>query len=132
MINRRSSHNVETSTLCGSELAFNTDCVPNRQPKDARERKRMSAMKLSPRWHKLLLSVHVATAVSVLGTDLVLLVLGISSVRGAGAHGDPDRSHPLRARAQPGSGRQRRYRGPDVYRSRAPATGGRPGGGGHA
>src|SRR5829696_3927491 len=83
MINRRSSHNVETSTLCGSELAFNTDCVPNRQPKDARERKRMSAMKLSPRWRKLLLTIHVASAVSVLGTDLVLLVLGISSVRGA-------------------------------------------------
>lgn len=38
---------------------------------------------LSPPWRKLLLTVHVATAVSVLGTDLVLLVLGISSVRGA-------------------------------------------------
>ena len=50
----------------------------------------MSAMKLSPRWHKLLLSVHVATAVSVLGTDLVLLVLGISSVRGA----DPQTIYP--------------------------------------
>src|SRR5918994_6528651 len=90
MINRRSSHNVETSTLCGSELAFNTDWVPNRHPKDARERKRMSAMKLSPRWHKLLLTVHVATAVSVLGTDLVLLVLGISSVRAA----DPQTVYP--------------------------------------
>ena len=50
----------------------------------------MSAMKLSPRWHKLLLTVHVATAVSVLGTDLVLLVLGISSVRGA----DPQTIYP--------------------------------------
>ena len=38
---------------------------------------------LAPPWRKLLLTVHVATAVSVLGTDLVLLVLGISSVRGA-------------------------------------------------
>jgi hypothetical protein len=37
----------------------------------------------SPPRRKLLLSVHVATAVSVLGTDLVLLVLGISSVSGA-------------------------------------------------
>ncbi len=41
------------------------------------------SMKLSPRWHRLLLTVHVATVVSVLGTDLVLLALGISSVRGA-------------------------------------------------
>jgi hypothetical protein len=40
-------------------------------------------MKLSPRWRKLLLTAHVATSVSVLGTDLVLLGLGISSVRGA-------------------------------------------------
>jgi len=43
----------------------------------------MSEIKLSPPWRKLLLTVHVATAVSVLGTDLVLLVLGISRVRGA-------------------------------------------------
>ena len=47
-------------------------------------------MKLSPQWRKLLLTVHVATAVSVLGTDLVLLVLGISSVRGA----DPQTIYP--------------------------------------
>lgn len=77
---------------------------------------------------KLLLTVHVATAVSVLGTDLVL---GIASVRGvdppgfrpdrhvvagpadtvgrvqvlvgddqAGAHGDPDRGHLFRARTR--------------------------------
>jgi hypothetical protein len=39
-------------------------------------------MNLPPPWRKLLLTVHVATAVSVLGTDLVLLVLGISSVGG--------------------------------------------------
>jgi len=50
----------------------------------------MSAMKLSPRWRKLLLTIHVASAVSVLGTDLVLLVLGISSVRGA----DPQTIYP--------------------------------------
>ena len=43
----------------------------------------MRNMILSPPGRKLLLTVHVATAVSVLGTDLVLLVLGISSVRGA-------------------------------------------------
>lgn len=48
------------------------------------------SMKLSPRWHKLLLTVHVATAVSVLGTDLVLLALGISSVQGA----NPQTSYP--------------------------------------
>ena len=40
-------------------------------------------MKPSPRWHKPLVTLHVATAVSVLGTDLVLLVLGIASVGGA-------------------------------------------------
>ena len=43
----------------------------------------MRYMNLSAPWRKLLLTVHVTTAVSVLGTDLVLLVLGISSVRGA-------------------------------------------------
>jgi hypothetical protein len=43
----------------------------------------MSAMKLSPRWRKLLLTAHVAAAVSVLGTDLALVLLGISSVGGA-------------------------------------------------
>jgi len=37
---------------------------------------------LSP-LRKALLTAHVASAVSVLGTDLVLLVLGISSVGGA-------------------------------------------------
>ena len=45
---------------------------------------------VSPPRRKLLLTVHVATAVSVLGTDLVLLVLGISSVRGA----DPQTVYP--------------------------------------
>jgi hypothetical protein len=50
----------------------------------------MSAMKLSPRWRKLLLTIHVVSAVSVLGTDLVLLVLGISSMRGA----DPQTVYP--------------------------------------
>ena len=45
---------------------------------------------VSPPRRKLLLTVHVATAVSVLGTDLVLLVLGISSVRAA----DPQTVYP--------------------------------------
>ena len=45
---------------------------------------------MPPPLRKLLLTVHVATAVSVLGTDLVLLVLGISSVRGA----DPQTIYP--------------------------------------
>jgi hypothetical protein len=146
----------------------------------------MRNMNLPTPWRKLLLTLHVATAVSVLGTDLVLLVLGISSVRGAepqtiypaahlvatwllaparatrrpsprhrcaarptdavgfaevlvgnhqaGAHGYPDRRHPLRARAQAGRVRRRRDRTgpPPVYRRRAPATLGCPGGGGHA
>lgn len=43
----------------------------------------MSNSTLPARWRKLLLSVHVATATSVLGTDVALLALGISSVRGS-------------------------------------------------
>ncbi len=50
----------------------------------------MRNMNLPPPWRKLLLTVHVATSVSVLGTDLALLVLGISSVRGA----DPQTIYP--------------------------------------
>ena len=50
----------------------------------------MRNMNLPPPWRKLLLTLHVATGVSVLGTDLVLLVLGISSVRGA----DPQTIYP--------------------------------------
>ncbi len=41
------------------------------------------SMTLSALWRKLLLSLHVATTVSVLGTDLVLLTLGIASLGGA-------------------------------------------------
>jgi hypothetical protein len=184
VINRKSSHKDKTSALCCSEPTFDTDLVPTRRLEDARERKGMSAMKLSPRWRKLLLTIHVVSAVSVLGTDLVLLVLGISSMRGADpqtvypaahlvatwllaparatrrpsprhrcaarptdavgfaevlvgddqavAHAYPDRRHPLRARAQTGYDCQRRNRAESqlVYRCRAPATGGRPGGGG--
>jgi len=46
-------------------------------------------MNSPPPWHKLLLTVHVATAVSVLCTDLVL---GISSVRGLTLRPSPGRS----------------------------------------
>ncbi|MQA15236.1 MAG: hypothetical protein GEV09_14030 [Pseudonocardiaceae bacterium] len=46
--------------------------------------------RLPPRRHKLLLTVHVAAAVSLLGTDLVLLALGISGLRGA----DPQTVYP--------------------------------------
>ncbi len=41
------------------------------------------SMKLSPWQHKLLLTVHVTAAVSLVGTDLVLVALGVSGVRGA-------------------------------------------------
>lgn len=47
-------------------------------------------MNISARRRKPLLTLHVATAVSVLGADLVLLVLGISSVAGA----DPQTIYP--------------------------------------
>jgi hypothetical protein len=43
----------------------------------------MQSITLSARWRKLLLSVHVVATVSVLGTDLVLLALGLSSLSGA-------------------------------------------------
>jgi hypothetical protein len=43
----------------------------------------MQFLSLSALWRKLLLTVHVAATVSVLGMDLVLLALGISSMGGA-------------------------------------------------
>src|SRR5262249_25645088 len=42
----------------------------------------MQSITLSAPWRKLLLTVHVAATVSVLGTDLVLLTLGLSSLGG--------------------------------------------------
>lgn len=42
-----------------------------------------SSLTLSAPWRKLLLSLHVATTVSVLGAGLVLLTLGIASLGGA-------------------------------------------------
>jgi hypothetical protein len=41
-------------------------------------------------WRKVLLTIHVVTTVSVLGTDLVLLVLGVASLGGA----DPPTIYP--------------------------------------
>jgi hypothetical protein len=43
----------------------------------------MQSITLSAPWRKLLLTVHVIATVSVLGADLVLLVLGLSSLGGA-------------------------------------------------
>jgi hypothetical protein len=43
----------------------------------------MQLMVLPQPWRKLLLTVHVAASVSVLGTDLALLALGAASVGGA-------------------------------------------------
>src|SRR5918995_6527856 len=51
-----------------------------------RQRRRCSKMQsvsLPQSWRKLLLTVHVAASVSVLGADLVLLALGVASVGGA-------------------------------------------------
>jgi hypothetical protein len=45
----------------------------------------MQSIRLSAPWRKLLLTVHVVATVSVLGTDLVLLLLGLSSLDGADA-----------------------------------------------
>jgi hypothetical protein len=43
----------------------------------------MQSRTLPAPWRKLLLTVHVAATVSLIGTTLVLLVLGISGLRGA-------------------------------------------------
>jgi hypothetical protein len=43
----------------------------------------MRSKPLSPPWHKLLLTIHVATTVSVLGLDLALLALGIAGLAGS-------------------------------------------------
>lgn len=43
----------------------------------------MQPLMLPQSWRKLLLTVHVAASVSVLGADLVLLVLGVASLSGA-------------------------------------------------
>ncbi|HJZ49759.1 MAG TPA: hypothetical protein VKE41_21425 [Roseiflexaceae bacterium] len=43
----------------------------------------MQSFTLAAPWRRLLLSVHVVATVSVLGTDLVLLALGLSSLSGA-------------------------------------------------
>jgi hypothetical protein len=39
-------------------------------------------MKVSPRWRKALLTLHIATAVGWLGADLVLLTFGVAGLRG--------------------------------------------------
>jgi hypothetical protein len=44
---------------------------------------KLPSLTLSASWRKLLLSLHVATTVSILGMDLVLLTLGIASLGGA-------------------------------------------------
>jgi hypothetical protein len=51
---------------------------------------KLSSRTLSASWRKLLLSLHVVVTVSVLGTDLVLLILGIASLGGA----DPRTTYP--------------------------------------
>lgn len=40
-------------------------------------------MRLTPRWRKALLTLHVVTAVGWLGVDLVLLTLGVSGMAGS-------------------------------------------------
>lgn len=40
-------------------------------------------MRFTPRWRKAVLTLHIATAVGWLGTDLVLLTLGIAGLSGA-------------------------------------------------
>jgi hypothetical protein len=50
----------------------------------------MQSRTLPALWRKLLLTVHVVATVSVLGTDLVLLLLGLASLGGT----DPRMSYP--------------------------------------
>ena len=44
----------------------------------------MQSRTLSASWRKLLLTVHVVATISVLGTDMVLLLLGLASLGGTG------------------------------------------------
>jgi hypothetical protein len=50
-------------------------------------------MRLSPRWRKAVLTLHVVTAVGWLGVDLVLLTFGIVGLTGA----DPDLVYPAQS-----------------------------------
>jgi hypothetical protein len=50
-------------------------------------------MKLPPRWRKLVLTVHVITAVGWLGVDLVLLTFGAAGLAGA----DPELVYPAQS-----------------------------------
>jgi hypothetical protein len=43
----------------------------------------LGGMTITPRWRKVLLTVHVSTAVGWLGVDLVLLTLGLAGLAGA-------------------------------------------------
>jgi hypothetical protein len=55
-------------------LVVDDRAVPTREP---------VGMTISPAWRKTLLTVHVATAVGWLGSDFVMLALGISGLSGA-------------------------------------------------
>ena len=50
-------------------------------------------MKLSPRWRKAVLTVHVVTAVGWLGVDLTLLTFGVAGLSGA----DPELVYPAQS-----------------------------------
>jgi len=50
-------------------------------------------MRLTPRWRKAVLTVHVVTAVGWLGVDLVLLTFGVAGLTGA----DPDLVYPAQS-----------------------------------
>jgi hypothetical protein len=50
-------------------------------------------MKIPPRWRRLVLTVHVITAVGWLGVDLVMLTFGIAGLTGA----DPDLVYPAQS-----------------------------------
>jgi hypothetical protein len=54
---------------------------------------RLVGMKLPPRWRKLVLTVHVITAVAWLGVDLTMLTFGIAGLAGA----DPDLVYPAQS-----------------------------------
>ena len=50
-------------------------------------------MRLTPRWRKAVLTVHIVTAVGWLGVDLVLLTFGVAGLTGA----DPDLVYPAQS-----------------------------------
>jgi hypothetical protein len=58
------------------------DAYTNTRAVGRADRAAARVSRLSPRWRKLLLTIHVSTAVSIIGATLSLIALGIAGLRG--------------------------------------------------